>query len=123
MHHVFPKRGRPAPADPERLDSICNIAPISEFTNRWIGKRPPEEYLAAILDRGVPRARLEQILARHLIPIELMHPKRLDDFYAHRRAAILGLAHAALRDRGTHPVLDLCRGRRVLGRRRGRSAF
>lgn len=107
-HHVFPARSRVAEGvGRERINAMANIAPVSEFTNRWIGNRVPEDYVAAILARGVSHARLEQILARHLIPIELMHSARFDDFVSHRRASILGLAHAALTDAGTAPVRGL----------------
>lgn len=64
-HHVFPKKWAKASGEDLDVNALGNIAPISGYTNAWIGKRPPADYLEALLER-VSDSRLEDILKLHL---------------------------------------------------------
>ncbi len=85
IHHIFPeswckKRGIPR----ETYNSIINKTALSAHTNRHvIGGAAPSQYLAELEGgigerKGVSRAKLDEILRTHAIPIDEI---RADDFW------------------------------------------
>jgi hypothetical protein len=99
--HIFPQKwdGWEAHETLDR-DNVANIAPITQYTNIWKGKRPPSQYVPLIIDLGVSRDRLRAILAEHLIDIEDLEHNDCDAFMVSRRHLIHGLITRHLSDAG-----------------------
>jgi hypothetical protein len=89
-HHIFPrewchKRGIPQ----GRYDSIVNLTPLSARANRGlIRDRGPSEYLADIVQHGIERARLDEILRGHLIEPEALWSDDFDAFFQARSTSL-----------------------------------
>jgi hypothetical protein len=85
-HHIFPKALlKAAHVDGPEVNEIANLAFITSATNKWLGKRPPSEYVPEIIaHRG------EETLKRHFIPLdpELWKLERFRDFLAARRVLL-----------------------------------
>lgn len=81
-HHIFPdaflKEHRPDLPGTLR-DCILNRTHIDKITNIRIGKRPPSDYLAEIAEEAGD-AKLDEILASHMLPSGPDSPLRADDF-------------------------------------------
>lgn len=97
-HHLFPIAWANQQGDSvlERIHGIANIAPLTAYTNVWIGKRAPEDYLGRIEALGTPRKRIEELLRSHHIEPGLFRSERFFDFYEHRLTAIHRLVSSAL---------------------------
>lgn len=82
IHHIFPRKWcDDHDIEPSVYNSVINRTPLSATTNRIIGGRAPSEYLPRLEKRGsISIARMNQILASHLIASDCL---RRDDFSAH----------------------------------------
>lgn len=82
-HHIFPKAFlKEHGIEGREVNEIANLAFISSATNKWIGRRPPAEYLPEVLAmRGA------EALERQFIPTDpsLWAVDRFRDFLAARR--------------------------------------
>lgn len=91
IHHVFPQKWCKAQKlDRRRYDSIANKAPISAKTNRMIGGNAPSAYLAKVEKQaGIDTARMNEILASHLIDPTLLRADDFEGFFEARSHELL----------------------------------
>lgn len=89
-HHIFPqavlaKTGRPK----SEIDHGANLAFISAATNKWINKRPPSDYIPALIKEN-SEGHITAELEKQCIPTdpELWEVDRYDDFLLRRRELI-----------------------------------
>lgn len=97
IHHVFPKAYcEKQEYDPKFWNSVVNKAPLSARTNRIIGGHKPSTYLASLTRaHAVSPARLDEILASHLVDPVLLRGDRFDEFIRARAARLLDLVEEA----------------------------
>ncbi len=103
IHHIFPRkwckdRGIPA----RRYDAVANKTPISFKTNRMIGGVAPSVYLQKLQEHeqvGLNAAEMDTLLNTHLIDAAAMRTDDYEQFYAHRKEALLGLIEHAMSKR------------------------
>jgi hypothetical protein len=108
IHHIFPQKwcGENG-IDDERRESIVNKTTISARTNRYIGGTAPSKYLAVIEDKAqITPDRLDDLLATHLVPADLLRADDFDAYFVARREALCQLVEEAIgkdvqRDVGT----------------------
>jgi hypothetical protein len=98
IHHVFPQKWcNDNGIDDEHRESIVNKTTISARTNRTIGGAAPSSYLAVIESRAqIKGARLDELLATHLIPAEYLRADAFDTYFAARRESLCQLVEAAI---------------------------
>jgi len=98
IHHIFPRAWCDAHAIPPRVyNSIINKTALSADTNRIIGGNAPSAYLDRIEKRtGMESARLDRILATHLIDPMLLRADDFEAFFADREAKLAALAGEAM---------------------------
>ncbi|HEX6356067.1 GmrSD restriction endonuclease domain-containing protein [Actinophytocola sp.] len=98
IHHIFPQKWcNENGIDDERRESIVNKTAISARTNRTVGGAPPSHYLSVIESRAkVDAARLDERLATHLVPADLLRSDNFDAFFAARRESLCKLVEAAI---------------------------
>ena len=82
--HVFPQKwlGWEQQEEPQKRDSIVNIAAVTQYTNVWKGKRPPAEYVRQIVALGVPEQRLRHVFTDHLVDLDDLLANDWAGFYA-----------------------------------------
>jgi hypothetical protein len=86
FHHLFPKALlKLADVEPAQINEIANMAFIAGGTNRRIAAKPPQDYLAEILETQGREA-----LEAHCVPSDpqLWCVERYQDFLAFRRAEL-----------------------------------
>lgn len=98
IHHIFPqdwcKRNG---VDPRRCDSIVNKTPLAARTNRMISNNAPSDYLQRVQrNAGIDEARIDQILASHLIDPITLRLDYFDDFFKARETALLNRIERAM---------------------------
>lgn len=102
LHHIFPRAwcdSRRPPVAPRRRDSIANLTPLSSYTNRSIGGlKRPASCLRAFEQAGIASSRLAELLADHLVDVELLRSERFEDFLAARAGRLAQLATDAAKD-------------------------
>jgi hypothetical protein len=98
IHHVFPQKWcNDNGIDDEHRESIVNKTTISARTNRTIGGAAPSSYLTVIESRAqIKGARLDELLATHLIPAEHLRADAFDTYFAARRESLCQLVEAAI---------------------------
>ena len=97
IHHVFPRSVcNKLNVDPAIYNSIINKTPLSARTNRIIGGNLPSTYLEK-LQRicNIGEARMDEILASHLIDPALLRADNFESFYDSRRSKMLELIERA----------------------------
>ena len=97
IHHVFPQKWcLDNGIDDERRESIVNKTTISARTNRVIGGVAPSSYLGTIESRArIDGARLDELLAGHLIAAEHLRADDFDAYFDARREALCRLVETA----------------------------
>ena len=97
IHHIFPEKWcKTAGIEPGTYNSVINKTAISAPTNRQIGGKAPSKYLPAIEKAaGVEPGRMDEILASHCIPPELLRVDKFWEFYAARAETLLQRIEAA----------------------------
>lgn len=98
IHHIFPKKWcNENGIDDEHRESIVNKTGISAETNRVIGGNAPSKYLALIETRAkVDVARLDSLLASHLVPAADLREDDFEAFFASRREQLCQLVETAM---------------------------
>ena len=98
IHHVFPQKWcNDNNIDDEHRESVVNKTTISARTNRTIGGAAPSSYLPVIESRAqISGARLDELLATHLIPAEHLRTDSFDAYFAARRESLCRLVEAAI---------------------------
>lgn len=98
IHHIFPQKWcQENGVDDEHRESIVNKTTISARTNRTIGGSAPSAYLDYIEKRAqVSSARLDELLASHLVPAEHMRSDDFDAYFSARREALCQLVEAGI---------------------------
>jgi hypothetical protein len=98
IHHVFPQKWcNDNGIDDEHRESIVNKTTISARTNRTIGGAAPSSYLTVIESRAqIKGARLDELLATHLIAAEYLRADAFDTYFAARRESLCQLVEAAI---------------------------
>lgn len=100
IHHIFPKAWCEDQGIPKkRFDTIVNKTPISYKTNRMIGRLEPSQYLKKIQEHAqvqIDDAEMDHILDSHLIPSNALRSNNFEDFYEHRKKALLNLISKAM---------------------------
>jgi hypothetical protein len=98
IHHVFPQKWcNDHGIDDERRESIVNKTPLAAATNRCIGGAAPASYLQVIEKKsGVSAARLDELLATHVVDPVAMRDTNFDAYFIKRRSALLGLVETAM---------------------------
>src|SRR3954453_6910874 len=83
--HIFPQQWcRNNGIEPKRRDCIVNKTALSAKTNHMIGGAAPSAYLSRVQkSAGITPARMDEILASHLVTPALL---RVDDFAAFFKA-------------------------------------
>lgn len=97
IHHVFPRSVcNKLNVDPAIYNSIINKTPLSARTNRIIGGNLPSTYLEK-LQRicNIGEARMDEILASHLIDPALLRADNFESFYDSRQSKMLELIERA----------------------------
>jgi len=97
IHHVFPRSVcNKLNIDPAIYNSIINKTPLSARTNRIIGGNLPSTYLEK-LQRicNIGEARMDEILASHLIDPALLRADNFESFYDSRQSKMLELIERA----------------------------
>ena len=100
IHHIFPRdwcEGQNIP--PKVFNSIVNKTPISYKANRMIGGKAPSKYIAQIRDHAqvqISDAEQDEILKTHLINPPLLRADNFADFYADRKASLIGVIEQAM---------------------------
>lgn len=91
IHHIFPQAWcRRMGIDRALYDSIVNKTALSARTNRSIGGRAPQSYLAA-LERSaeIAPSRMDEILRSHAIDPDALRRDDFEAFYRVRETALL----------------------------------
>lgn len=98
IHHIFPQKWcRENLIDDERRESIVNKTAIGATTNRTIGGAAPSSYLAAIERRAqIPAAKVDTLLAAHLVPADRLRADDFDGFFEQRRELLCQLVERAI---------------------------
>ena len=98
IHHVFPQKWcNDNDIDDEHRESIVNKTTISARTNRTIGGTAPSVYLSVIESRAqIKGARLDELLATHLIPAEHLRADAFEAYFAARRESLCQLVETAI---------------------------
>lgn len=98
IHHIFPKKWcNENGIDDEHRESIVNKTGISAETNRVIGGNAPSKYLALIETRAkVDVAKLDSLLASHLVPAADLREDDFEAFFASRREQLCQLVETAM---------------------------
>jgi hypothetical protein len=98
IHHVFPQKWcNDNDIDEEHRESIVNKTTISARTNRTIGGAAPSSYLSVIESRAqIKGARLDELLATHLIPSEHLRADAFGAYFAARRESLCQVVEAAI---------------------------
>lgn len=91
IHHIFPQKWcDDNNIDPKIYNSIINKTPLSPRTNRMIGGRAPSLYLETISKiGGMDRAKMEEIMQSHLIPLEKLEIDDFENFMEGRKEALI----------------------------------
>ena len=98
IHHIFPrdwcaKQGIPS----ARYESIVNKTAISGKTNGTISNRAPNKYLDLMQQQGgMDEARMDQILASHVIDPTCLRLDEFDEFFRLRETALLDRIERAM---------------------------
>ncbi|MBD3886866.1 DUF262 domain-containing protein [Phormidium tenue FACHB-886] len=95
-HHIFPiaycrQRG----IGSDLYNSLINRTPLSSQTNKAIGGKAPSIYLAKLVQQGISKQRLDDILRSHLIEPEMLWNDDFDAFFNARAQALLELVERA----------------------------
>ncbi|PWJ26216.1 hypothetical protein ATK17_2363 [Branchiibius hedensis] len=98
IHHIFPQKWcYDMNIDDEHRESIVNKTTISARTNRTIGGAAPSAYLAVIESRAqLEPARLDSLLATHLVPAELLRKDDFNGYFNARREQLCLLVEKAI---------------------------
>lgn len=98
IHHIFPQKWCDTNGiDNEHRDSIVNKTAISARTNRAIGGAAPSSYLSVIQSRAqIDAARLDQLLATHLVPATHLRADDFDAYFRTRRESLCKLVGSAI---------------------------
>lgn len=98
IHHIFPQQWCGTnDIDAEHRESIVNKTAIGAGTNRTIGGVAPSKYLRKIEAKaGVSSAKLDTIVATHLVPVEFLRADDFDGYFLARREAICQLVERAI---------------------------
>ena len=93
IHHIFPKKwcqNRNPNIESKVFNSIVNKTAIAARTNRKIGGNAPSEYLPRIQNEaGMDSAKMDEILASHLIYADALRTDDFDRFFEARKEALL----------------------------------
>lgn len=91
VHHIFPKKWcKEQGFDRRRYDCVINKTPIAAHTNQTISSRAPSKYVPLLEAQAkVDRARMDQILASHLIDPSTLRADNFEQFFAARERALL----------------------------------
>jgi hypothetical protein len=93
IHHIFPKKwcqNRNPNIESKVFNSIVNKTAIAARTNRKIGGNAPSEYLPRIQNEaGMDSAKMDEILASHLICADALRTDDFDRFFEARKVALL----------------------------------
>lgn len=91
VHHIFPKKWcKDWGIDRKRYDSVINKTAIAAGTNSIISSRAPSRYVAMLQTQAkVDEARMDQILASHLIDPASLRTNDFESFFAAREQALL----------------------------------
>lgn len=86
-HHIFPDAYLKSTTElpQQEIDAIVNRTLIDRETNQRIGKNPPSKYLNYIAAEWNHPARLDDVLASHLLPTGNESSLRSDDFETFRK--------------------------------------
>jgi hypothetical protein len=105
IHHIFPKKWCEDHQIPPRIfNAIVNKTAISYKANRMIGGKAPSLYLAQIQSHAqvqLSDPAMDVILRSHVVDPALLRGDSFEQFYAARKAALLGLVERAM---GKAPV-------------------
>ncbi|GAA1359257.1 DUF262 domain-containing protein [Streptomyces beijiangensis] len=98
IHHIFPKiwcdKAGYAPAD---YNSIINKTPLTARTNRIIGGAAPSDYLGRLVKTAeTAHEGVAERIRSHLAHPDLMAADDFGEFFAARKAALLGSISAAM---------------------------
>ncbi len=98
IHHIFPQDWcRANGIDPYRCDSIVNKTPIAARTNRMISNNAPLAYLARIQKSAdISEARMDEILASHVIDPSSLRANDFAAFFQARENALLDRIQGAM---------------------------
>lgn len=94
-HHLFPRAWAKEHPDRHDVERVVNTAAITGYTNRWIGKHRPSEYLAT-LDRIIGATQVTLILQDHRAPESQLRNDDWPGFRDERANRIRSLISAAL---------------------------
>jgi hypothetical protein len=105
-HHVFPKALlKKAGFENEQINEIANMAFVAGGTNRNLSSKPPDEYLARVVEEQG-----EDALRAHCIPLErkLWTVEGYPRFLEYRRAALSRIINEFIeKDAGRSAALDI----------------
>ncbi|MGG6266673.1 GmrSD restriction endonuclease domain-containing protein [Leptolyngbya sp. AN03gr2] len=96
-HHVFPiayckDQGILA----TQYNCLVNRTPLSQLSNQRIGSKAPSQYLQALVNQGIPKARLDAILRSHCIEPETLWSDDFEAFLTARTVALFELVTKAM---------------------------
>lgn len=93
FHHIFAKALLKHRVADREADDISNLAFIAGRTNRGISAKPPEEYMAPLLEKNNEKPFLAQCIPTE---VDLLKMDRYKDFLAERRRRIAERLNAFL---------------------------
>jgi len=98
IHHIFPQKWCETNGiEPGRCDSTVNKTPLSGKTNKAIGGNAPSVYLERVQrSAGIDTARMDQILASHVVDPKAIRTDDFNAFFKAREAALLDRIERAM---------------------------
>ena len=98
IHHIFPKDWcEKSKIEPKVYNSAVNKTPLTQRTNRIIGKAAPSVYLQKLVAKGSTDAKkLDEHLISHLIDPAILRSDDFETFYRKRKSELLQLVCAAM---------------------------
>lgn len=98
IHHIFPRAWCERHSiEPNVYNCIINKTAISARTNQKIGGRAPSEYLPRVQDEaGIDNAKMDEILASHLISADALRADDFWNFFEARKEALLDAIEKAM---------------------------
>jgi hypothetical protein len=102
IHHIFPRawcQTQVPPIPPKVCNSIINKTPISYKANRMIGGKAPSDYLQQLQTHKqvqIDDAKMDEILATHLIDPVLLRANDFKGFCEARKQSLLTLVENAM---------------------------